>query len=411
MTIVWMAHDRANYIGGPIVNTTRLLPELARRGHNVHALIAWKDEHPNADFLVSAGVTCHLINSPKYSEDFVRWILEKVKEIQPDVFVPNILNQGCLSSRWIKEAGIPVINTLRSPDQVNLGRAEYFANCETHFRYTGLVCVSKFLADLFQKSLDMQLNIPVKIIPSGVVIPQIKSIKANKNFTVAYSGRLTKEIKRFDILFNIFLEMSRNESNMEFQIFGEGDKREREYYWRKVQDNGQAQKFKFHGALSGNEYQEKLYQCDVIVLYSLFEGIPGALMDGMACGLVPISTYFGGIEELIDDGDNGFVISDNPKNLIEKLLLLKSNPGIRERMAMRARKTIIDRFSIKIAADRWEEFFMEQCSIFPTKKGVKIPRKIKLPKKSKLLKDDKRKPDLFYEIKKALHKRIIQLQS
>lgn len=37
MKIAFMAYDRPNYFGGPITNARRLLPELVKRGHEIHA--------------------------------------------------------------------------------------------------------------------------------------------------------------------------------------------------------------------------------------------------------------------------------------------------------------------------------------------------------------------------------------
>lgn len=394
-----------------MINAVRLLPELKRRGHEVHVLIAWKGNRgpqPNIDILRGYGVKCHLIEYPKYTEDFVKWIILIIKDIAPDVFVPNVFVQGCLASKWVKRAGIPVINTLRSDDLFNMERAKFFATCPTDFRYTGLVSVSNYLDKKLKQTTPTLYQIPTKIIPSGVEIYQERK-KEGLPFKVAYSGRLIQEQKRFDDLFRIFIDIAKSDRDIEFHIFGNGDHDEIPFYKKETTKHGLEKKIIFHGTLRAPTYHDKLSQCHLVVLFSKYEGMPGALMDGMACGLVPISTWFGGIEELIEDGKNGFVISEDPNDLMEKIRQIKEDQSLRKTLSAKARETIVKRFSLQVAADRWEEFFKEQLQLFPRKSPIKVPKSIRLPKKSNLLTADKRKPSLFFRLKKSVHKRVIQI--
>ncbi len=57
------------------------------------------------------------------------------------------------------------------------------------------------------------------------------------------------------------------------------------------------------------------------------EGIPNVLMEAMATGLPAISTYNGGIPELVKDGISGFLVPEkNVDLLIEKMAYLIENP-------------------------------------------------------------------------------------
>ncbi|MCP4634404.1 MAG: glycosyltransferase family 4 protein [candidate division Zixibacteria bacterium] len=74
---------------------------------------------------------------------------------------------------------------------------------------------------------------------------------------------------------------------------------------------------------------EKIYSdLDISVLSSLNEGLPVAVIESMTAGVPVISTDVGGIHELIDDGENGFIVpSGDVEGLTNRLknLIVDSN--------------------------------------------------------------------------------------
>src|SRR5687768_11092564 len=116
--LLFIMHDRPAYPSGPIINYLRLLPRFVSSGHEVHLLAVYTSDFPNARLLREQGVAIYPVKKD-YTEPMVKWILKKVEEIQPDIFIPDISVQGCLAGKWIKESGIPVVNTHRSDDELN----------------------------------------------------------------------------------------------------------------------------------------------------------------------------------------------------------------------------------------------------------------------------------------------------
>ncbi|HLF62944.1 MAG TPA: hypothetical protein VI603_04305, partial [Saprospiraceae bacterium] len=101
MRIAFTVRDRKNFIGGPAANAARLFVALRGRGHDVHVLGFWVGEeksHTHLDTLVAAGIPCRIIRRHRYSEDGVRWILEQLNDIRPDVFVADLSTEGCFAS-------------------------------------------------------------------------------------------------------------------------------------------------------------------------------------------------------------------------------------------------------------------------------------------------------------------------
>jgi len=90
---------------------------------------------------------------------------------------------------------------------------------------------------------------------------------------------------------------------------------------------------------------------DVLVLSSLYEGLPIVILEAMASGRPVVATDVCGIREIVKDGENGyFVPPGDPEALADKIISLLKNKGLRERMGKRGRNL----------SEEFEESFMLQ---------------------------------------------------
>jgi glycosyltransferase involved in cell wall biosynthesis len=86
---------------------------------------------------------------------------------------------------------------------------------------------------------------------------------------------------------------------------------------------------------------------DVAVLASLSEGLPNTVMEAMAAGAPVVSTAVGGVPELIDDGETGFLVPPaNPRALAERIEYALSQADLSGLIAMRGRQFVIERFGM-----------------------------------------------------------------
>jgi glycosyltransferase involved in cell wall biosynthesis len=74
----------------------------------------------------------------------------------------------------------------------------------------------------------------------------------------------------------------------------------------------------------------------------------------MACGVPVVAAGFGVNREIVTDGENGF-LATTPGEWVEKLERLLSDPELRARFAAAGRRTIEDRYSLKVTAPRLAE--------------------------------------------------------
>jgi len=84
----------------------------------------------------------------------------------------------------------------------------------------------------------------------------------------------------------------------------------------------------------------------IFILTSKTETLPTVIQEAMACGKPVISTPVGSVPEIITDGINGFILSENkPKILAKKIIFLLKDNIVREKIGLAARKTIEEKFS------------------------------------------------------------------
>jgi len=406
--IAFAIHDCADYTGGPAVNAARLLPELKKRGHEVTALVLWsgkKKAHPNADQLLKKGIKCYFIKFTAYSEEPVSWFLRRIQEIEPDVFVANVSTQACFAARWIKEAGIPTIDVLRSKDSLNLGKASFFAKGSELWKVSGIVCVSQCLRNLLFDGVSEP--IASAVIPSGVVLHDQVSRQDNSPLRIAYAGVLKEEQKRVGDLIRSFIGLAKIDPDIQFSLIGsEREKGALKKYKKIVQESGFSHRIEFKGGLWGEAYIEELSKHHIIVLLSDYEGLPGSLMDGMAHGLVPVCLRFDGVEELITHGETGFIVEDRSQSFFHTILRLESDLELRKKVAVAARECIKNNYSVEIAANRWEDFCLQLLDASKNKKKIVVPEKLELPEENELLLEHFKKPKFIEKIRNKLMKVI-----
>jgi glycosyltransferase involved in cell wall biosynthesis len=95
------------------------------------------------------------------------------------------------------------------------------------------------------------------------------------------------------------------------------------------------------------------------LLASHTEGLPGPVLEAMACGAVVISTDNDGSVEVIQDGVNGLIVPKSDFDaFMEKIRLVLSDDTLRKRLAQGGFETV-KKYTWANAADRMEEFLDE----------------------------------------------------
>ncbi len=127
---------------------------------------------------------------------------------------------------------------------------------------------------------------------------------------------------------------------------------------RQVKDSGLSGKVKFMGEIDSSYVSEYLQASDIFVLPSISEGLPGTLLEAMACGLPSAVTRIGGNVDLIEDGKNGFLVEpENSKELTASISRLLSDEKTAAIFGRQARQKIKARYSKNVLVSKYEELY------------------------------------------------------
>ncbi|WP_458207584.1 glycosyltransferase family 4 protein [Haladaptatus sp. NG-SE-30] len=99
------------------------------------------------------------------------------------------------------------------------------------------------------------------------------------------------------------------------------------------------EKVTFTGRLPNDGVARELTRSHVLAVPSLYEGFGLVYLEGMAFGLPAIATAAGGADEIVSDGDTGFVLPpDDPDAVAAAVRIFRDDRGLLRRMSEASRE-------------------------------------------------------------------------
>jgi glycosyltransferase involved in cell wall biosynthesis len=202
----------------------------------------------------------------------------------------------------------------------------------------------------------------IEVIPNGIKVedydPKIETSSVSRYPTGAknllYFGRLTEE-KGVQVLLNALKFLGSRGEVLRCFVVGEGPYRES--LERLTQASHLDEIALFTGRVGRRTLLEFLALADVVVLPSLWdEPFPYACLEAMAMSKPVVASNVGGFPEIITEGKNGFLVEPaDDQAIAERLAYLLDNDGIRERVGLRARETVLRNFPIEMMVNRYSD--------------------------------------------------------
>lgn len=114
-----------------------------------------------------------------------------------------------------------------------------------------------------------------------------------------------------------------------------------------------------------SEMQHVYPALDVLVSSSHSEGMPFALMEGMACAIPVVATHVGGVGELIESEKTGLLaVPGNHESIARGILDLINEPARRRAMGSEARRRMVEHFSFNASAEKMANLLTSLAGLY-----------------------------------------------
>jgi colanic acid/amylovoran biosynthesis glycosyltransferase len=242
-------------------------------------------------------------------------------------------------SQFVQERGADVYRDLFASADL------FIANCE-YFR---------------QRAIDLGAD-PEKVIVIGSAIDCSHfSIKPagygdRRRPRLVSVGRLVEK-KGFEYAIRGVAAAAACIPDLRYEIIGDGPLRKRLQLL--VDELGMRDRIGFLGAMTHDQVVERLRQADIMLATSVRaangdEDAPvNSLKEAMAVGLPVVATRHGGIPELVEDGVNGYLVSErDPEAIADRIRRLVSEPGLWHDMGLAGRTKVVAEYDQPVVTDR-----------------------------------------------------------
>ncbi len=208
-----------------------------------------------------------------------------------------------------------------------------------------------------KKILQITRKAKTICIYNSVIVPTDKREKqCEQPQMLLFLGRLGKRKGIYDLL-EALARVKKKFPNVHLKCGGDG---EWDFVAYRAKSLGVSENLDILGWVQGEEKQLLLRTSSIYVLPSYNEGLPMGILESMSEGLPVITTYVGGIPDVITSGQDGILIEPgNIDGLVSSLELLLGDNKLRKRMGDAARHKIIDKFSAGKVLPQLEILFQE----------------------------------------------------
>lgn len=168
---------------------------------------------------------------------------------------------------------------------------------------------------------------------------------------VGFVGRLSEEKGILQFIKAIAIA-TRRDAKLGFVIAGDGQlKDEVHQYMNKL---ALGERVRITGWVPHDDLPNLLNELKLIVIPSFTEGLPGVMLEAMACGTPVLATPVGAIPDIVANGETGFVLADNSPMCIANSISSSLKSTKLEEVARKARSAVMAKFDYEEVVRSWK---------------------------------------------------------
>lgn len=343
-------------VGGMETYVTRLLEQLPSERFSVMALCPFESHFTdNLRQLDAEVLVAPMPEDPLWSSIQLGCTLVRTRAI--DVLHAHLSNAHLLAGIIGRITGTPVLATIHGR-QLNTIDVEIHRTTGTHL---SVVCKHAYFHAMGLGVHPSQLHCIANGVDTRRFAPRSSRDAALRERwsvpkgapLVGFVGRLSPE-KGPEVFLRVARVMQHLAPEVHFVMVGEGPMRAD--LCRFIEQYGLTDRVRLVGL---HEDMPQVYaELDVLLSTSHTEAMPFALMEAMACGVPVIGTRVGGVPDLIQHGQTGWLISPGAdQEAAQRLTALLSSKVERERMGRLGRLRCAQSFSSEVSCTAMASLF------------------------------------------------------
>jgi glycosyltransferase involved in cell wall biosynthesis len=294
-------------IGGAERMVSSLALNMAAEGHSVHVVcLHYKGPMhvPEARFRRAGVALVEMLKTDGFSPKTLRRLASYMREHQIDIVHthnPVVHHYGVLAARM---AGVPVVvNTIHGISTLSMQKWAKLLFISSCLACDRIVHVTQAVKEAFLKTRVAAKHSTV--IPNGIELEDLLAVQPRRregHFVFGTIGRLAP-VKDQASLLKAFSVVQREFPESRLEILGTGELEGQ--LGEQASELGISRKVCFHGW--NPDIASFLSRLDVFVLSSRSEGLPLTLLESMAAGLPVVATAVGGIPEVVNRAQCGWL--------------------------------------------------------------------------------------------------------
>lgn len=217
-------------------------------------------------------------------------------------------------------------------------------------------CIGHFCRSQMMLYTESEFWNKFEIIRCGVDLKkyQFRSNSSSPR-NLLFVGRLSNE-KGLNVLLDSLAILKTEDLDFRLTILGDGPSREK--LEQQTKELELSDNVVFKGFVDQPTIREDLSNSDLFILPSFAEGIPVSLMEAMAIGVPVITTYVGGISELVIDNETGLLCyASDPSGLADSIRKYFNDRELLKSVSKRGREHIELEFDVDNQIDKLAELF------------------------------------------------------
>jgi L-malate glycosyltransferase len=355
--------------GGSGIVATELGRELASRGHEIHIV-----SHQLPFRLADKGELFYhkvelkeypLFPHPLFTLELAGKLVEVLKKFSPQIIhahyaLPNSISS--LLAREVAGSSVKVITTIHGTDITIWGND---SSLHPLIRYSleksdAVSSVSKSLKEDAVKTLQLHEK-DIKVIYNSIDTEKYKpAVDETLRRSVAPNGEKVilhlsnfRPVKRIPDLLQAFGQICRIDKGVVLLLAGDGVEKQRIISLSK--EMGLDRNIKFVGTWIDPVPLFSI--ADLFVLPSEKESFGLAALEAMSCGVPVVASKTGGIPEVVQDGETGFLVPvGDIGSLSRAIMLLLKDDSLYRKFAFNSRNRAFQ-FATKIIVPLYEDLY------------------------------------------------------